>query len=132
MQLMLLGLRDADAMACVTHGVKRNSKSSPSQPNPVDAVFRMAADMSGCRRLSHFLSVSAAAASRAAAAPTPSISFNSRVAAALRVCAAGMRMSSAPTRLLLLLLLVLVVALLRRRFENIARALRLLWRYNRR
>jgi hypothetical protein len=48
------------------------------------------------------------------------------------VCAAGMRMSSAPTRLLLLLLLVLVVALLRRRFENMARALRLLWRYNRR
>ena len=47
--------------------------------------------------------------------------------------AAGMRMSSAPTRLLLLLLLlVLVVALLRRRFENIARVLRLLWRYNRR
>ena len=74
----------------------------------------------------------AAAASRAAAAATPSISFNSRVAAAFRVCAAGMRMSSAPTRLLLLLLLVLVVAVLRRRFENIARALRLLWRYNRR
>ena len=47
-RLMLLGLRDRDAVDCITHGVKRNSKSSPSQPNPVDAVFRMAADMSGC------------------------------------------------------------------------------------
>ena len=47
-RLMLLGLRDRDAVDCITHGVKRNSKSSPSQPNPVDAVFRMAADMSDC------------------------------------------------------------------------------------
>jgi hypothetical protein len=47
-QLMLLGLRDCDAVGCIEHGVKRNSKVSPSQPNPVDAVFRMAADMSRC------------------------------------------------------------------------------------
>jgi hypothetical protein len=43
---MLLGLRDCDAVGCIEHGVKRNSKVSPSQLNPVDAVFRMAADMS--------------------------------------------------------------------------------------
>ena len=47
-RLMLLGLRDADAVDCITHGFKRNSSSSASQPNPVDAVFRMAAHMSGC------------------------------------------------------------------------------------
>ena len=96
----------------------------------LDAVQRLGLPLHDATQLEAQLP--AAAASRAAAAPTPSISFNSRVAAAFRVCAAGMRMSSAPTRLLLLLLLVLVVALLRRRFENIARALRLLWRYNRR
>ena len=45
---MLLGLRDADAIACITHGFKRNSAAAASQLNPVDAVFRMAADMSGC------------------------------------------------------------------------------------
>jgi hypothetical protein len=96
----------------------------------LDAVQRLGLPLHDATQLEAQLP--AAAASRATAAPTPSISFNSRLAAALRVCAAGMRMSSAPTRLLLLLLLVLVVALLRRRFENIARALRLLWRYNRR
>ena len=74
----------------------------------------------------------AAAAARAAAAPTAPIPFNSRIAAALRACAACMRLTSARTRILLLMLLVLVVALLRRRFENIARALQLLWRYRRR
>jgi hypothetical protein len=47
-KLLMLGLRDADAVDCITHGFLRNSKSSPSQPNPVDQVFRMAADMSGC------------------------------------------------------------------------------------
>ena len=48
MKLVLLGLRDADAIACMTHGFKRNSAAAASQLNPVDAVFRMAADMSGC------------------------------------------------------------------------------------
>ena len=47
-KLMLLGLRDADAIACITHGFKRNSAAAAPQLNPVDAVFRMAADMSGC------------------------------------------------------------------------------------
>ena len=45
-KLMLLGLRDCDAVGCIVHGVQRNSKMSASQLNPVDAVFRMAADMS--------------------------------------------------------------------------------------
>ena len=45
---MLLGLRDAEAMACISHGVMKNSSSSPSQLNPVDAVLRMAAHMSRC------------------------------------------------------------------------------------
>ena len=47
-RLMLLGLRDSDAVGCMEHGVKRNSAVSASQLNPVDQVFRMAADMSGC------------------------------------------------------------------------------------
>ena len=47
-KLMLLGLRDADAIACITHGFNRSSAAASSQLNPVDAVFRMAADMSGC------------------------------------------------------------------------------------
>ena len=45
---MLQGLRDADVIACITHGFKRNSAAAAPQLNPVDAVFRMAADMSGC------------------------------------------------------------------------------------
>jgi len=45
-KLMLLGLRDSDVMGCISHGVENNS-SSTSQPNPVDAVMRMAAHMSG-------------------------------------------------------------------------------------
>jgi hypothetical protein len=45
-KLMLLGLRDCDAVGCIVHGVKKHSKVSALQPNPVDAVFRMAADMS--------------------------------------------------------------------------------------
>jgi hypothetical protein len=45
-KLMLLGLRDCDVVGCIVHGVQRNSKVSASQLNPVDAVFRMAADMS--------------------------------------------------------------------------------------
>ena len=48
MKLVLLGLRDADAIACITHGFNRSSAAAASQLNPVDAVFRMAADMSGC------------------------------------------------------------------------------------
>jgi hypothetical protein len=47
-RLMLLGLRDSDAVGCMEHGVKRSSAAAASQLNPVDAVFRMAADMSGC------------------------------------------------------------------------------------
>jgi hypothetical protein len=43
---MLLGLRDCDAVGCIEHGVKKHSQVSASQLNPVDAVFRMAADMS--------------------------------------------------------------------------------------
>ena len=39
-KLMLLGLRDCDAVGCIVHGVQRNSKVSASQLNPVDAVFR--------------------------------------------------------------------------------------------
>jgi hypothetical protein len=42
--LMLLGLRDSDAFNFVEHGVKKDSVSAV-QLNPVDAVFRMAADM---------------------------------------------------------------------------------------
>ena len=48
MKLVLLGLRDADAIACITHGFKRSSAAAALQLSPVDAVFRMAADMSGC------------------------------------------------------------------------------------
>ena len=44
---MLLGLRDSDAVGCIEHGVKRNSAAAASQLNPVDQVFRMAADISG-------------------------------------------------------------------------------------
>ena len=46
MKLMLLGLRDCDAVGCIEHGVKKYSKKSASLQNPVDQVFRMAADMS--------------------------------------------------------------------------------------
>jgi hypothetical protein len=46
-QLMLLGLRDPDAVGCIEHGVKKDSAAAASQLNPVDAVFRMAAHMSG-------------------------------------------------------------------------------------
>jgi GTPase SAR1 family protein len=46
-KLMLLGLRDIHAIDCITHGFGKNSAAAASQPNPVDAVFRMAADMSG-------------------------------------------------------------------------------------
>jgi hypothetical protein len=47
-RLMLLGLRDRDAVCCMVHGVKKDSAARASQPNPVDQVFRMAADMSRC------------------------------------------------------------------------------------
>ena len=47
-RLMLLGLRDRDAVDCMVHGVKKDSAARASQPNPVDQVFRMAADMSRC------------------------------------------------------------------------------------
>ena len=46
MRLILLGLRDRDAVGCMTHGVQRNSAASAAELNPVDQVFRMAADMS--------------------------------------------------------------------------------------
>ena len=96
----------------------------------LDAVQRLGLPLHDATQLEAQLP--AAAATRTAAAPTAPIPFNSRIAAALRACAAGMRMTSARTRILLLMLLVLVVALLGRRFENIARALQLLWRYRRR
>ena len=44
-ELMLLGLRDVDAVGCIVHGVRRDSLVSGR--NPVDSVFRMAAKMSG-------------------------------------------------------------------------------------
>jgi hypothetical protein len=47
-RLLLLGLRDRDAVGCMEHGVKKDSAAAASQLNPVDAVFRMAAHMSGC------------------------------------------------------------------------------------
>ncbi len=47
-QIMLLGLRDVDAVGCIEHGVKKDSAAAASKLNPVDAVFRMAAHMSGC------------------------------------------------------------------------------------
>ena len=47
-RLMLLGLRDSDAVGCMEHGVKRSSAAAASQLNPVDQVCRMAADMSRC------------------------------------------------------------------------------------
>ena len=45
-RLLLLGLRDRDAVGCMEHGVKKDSAAAASQLNPVDAVFRMAADIS--------------------------------------------------------------------------------------
>jgi hypothetical protein len=47
-RLMLLGLRDSDAVGCMEHGVKRSSAAAASELNPVDQVCRMAADMSRC------------------------------------------------------------------------------------
>ncbi len=47
-QLMLLGLCGSEAVDCVVHGVEKNSKLPPSQLNPLDAVFRMAAHMAAC------------------------------------------------------------------------------------
>jgi len=47
-RLMLLGLHDSDAVGCMEHGVKKESAASASVQNPVDPVFRMAADMSRC------------------------------------------------------------------------------------
>jgi hypothetical protein len=55
-RLMLLGLRDRDVVDCMTHGVKKDSAASAAQLNPVDQVFRMAADMSGCFSLLRSLS----------------------------------------------------------------------------
>jgi hypothetical protein len=46
-RLILLGVRDFDALGCIAHGVKRYSSMHALQPNPVDQVFRMAAQMSG-------------------------------------------------------------------------------------
>jgi hypothetical protein len=46
-KLMLLGLRDVDAVGCIVHGLKKESIVSASGRNPVDPVFCMAADMSG-------------------------------------------------------------------------------------
>jgi hypothetical protein len=47
-RLMLLGLRDSHVVGCIEHGLKRESSAVASQLHPVDAVFRMAADMSAC------------------------------------------------------------------------------------
>ncbi len=46
-RLILLGLRDSVAVGCIVHGVQKDSAASASQLNPVDAVSRMAAEMSG-------------------------------------------------------------------------------------
>jgi hypothetical protein len=43
---MLLGLHESDSINC--HGLKITSAVSALQLNPVDQVFRMAADMSRC------------------------------------------------------------------------------------
>jgi GTPase SAR1 family protein len=47
-KLISLGLRDVHAMDCAQHGLKKSSSTAASELNPVDPVFRMAADMSGC------------------------------------------------------------------------------------
>jgi hypothetical protein len=47
-KLISLGLRDVHALDCAQHGLKKSSSTAASQLNPVDPVFRMAADMSGC------------------------------------------------------------------------------------
>ena len=46
LRLIQLGLRDADAVDCMHHGLMKSSAASASQLNSVDAVFRMAAQMS--------------------------------------------------------------------------------------
>jgi GTPase SAR1 family protein len=45
--LMLVGLNDAAIMGCAEHGLKKTSSTSASKSNPVNEVFRMAAQMSG-------------------------------------------------------------------------------------
>jgi GTPase SAR1 family protein len=47
-KLMLLGLRDSQVMDCAKYGLTKTSSVAESRLNPVDPVFRMAADMSGC------------------------------------------------------------------------------------
>jgi hypothetical protein len=46
LRLIQLGLRDADAVDCMHPGLMKSSAASASQLNSVDAVFRMAAQMS--------------------------------------------------------------------------------------
>jgi hypothetical protein len=71
-RLMLLGVRDSEAVGCMVHGVKRESAASASGQNPVDPVFRMAADMSCCFTLPR--SFASAAPSAPAAATCASAS----------------------------------------------------------
>jgi GTPase SAR1 family protein len=47
-KLLLLGMRDNDAVGCIQHGFKKMSAVCASQLNPVDQVSRMVADISGC------------------------------------------------------------------------------------
>jgi GTPase SAR1 family protein len=44
-RLMLMGLKDADVIGCTEHGLEKMSLKSASGFNPVDEVFRMAAEM---------------------------------------------------------------------------------------
>jgi hypothetical protein len=59
-RLMLLGVHDSEAVGCMVHGVKKESEASASGQNPVDAVFRMAAQISGV----DFMQAAASAAFR--------------------------------------------------------------------
>jgi hypothetical protein len=89
-KLMLLGLRDADAIACITHGFKRNSAAAASQLNPVDAVFRMAADMSGCFTSSRALVSASGSPSRIKknqVAPVDTVSRSTRLHVTAAFCA---------------------------------------------
>ena len=96
----------------------------------MDALQRLGLPLVDAVRLQALLP--GAAPSSAAAAPATPAAFSSRIAAALRLGAVGMRTSSARSRLLLLLLLFVCVALAGRRFRRIMRALQLIWRNTRR
>jgi hypothetical protein len=49
-KLIWLGLRDSHAIDCAKFGLAKTCINDASHPNPVDAVYRMAADISGCFR----------------------------------------------------------------------------------